>query len=147
MAGGIAGSNYGGSIIACYHETGTVQNDFSAIGGVVGYNWNEGKIIACYSTSAVSAVQGYNSGGVVGQNGSHISTAYAYVYACYWSGDVTSDRGIGTGIGDVTKVDDTTVTWQKAVDAMNTAIEQHDSSCPYRWADNGTNPPSLTTNP
>ena len=74
--------------------------------------------------------------------------------ACYWSG--YADDGIGqdnTGkysdgneyFGERENM--VNGDWQNAVDAMNAAIEQHDSSCPYRWADNGTNPPSLTTNP
>ena len=110
-AGGVVGVTNGGTttLTACY-ATGdvTVENDSSSnawAGGIVGMN-GTGTLIACYATGKVS---GNIVGGAVGVN-------YATVTACYWSGSPDNDNG------GATKVDGQSVTWQMAVNAMNTAL-------------------------
>lgn len=145
-AGGVVGWNNGGTVTACYHRG---EVSVSAAGGVVGYNG--GTVTACYHTGSVSASGGTftYAGGVVGNNSGTVA-------ACYWSGSVKdkdgkeTNAGIGSGSGDATQVTGTNVTWDMAVNGtdgltgMNAAIP---AGCPYKWKPNGTNPPSLTTNP
>ena len=123
-AGGVVGVTNGGTtpLTACY-ATGnvTVENDGTSnawAGGIVGMN-GTGTLIACYAAGNVS---GNIVGGAVGVN-------YATVTACYWSN--YAGYGIGNGTGDATKVDDTTVTWQTAVDAMNAALQSAGSEWKY----------------
>lgn len=113
--GGVVGYN-NGTVTACYHASGTVSGT-SYIGGVVGRN-TSGTLTACYHASGnVSGTS--NVGGVVGYNISGTLTA------CYWSGLPDNDNG------GATKVDGTTVTWQNAVDAMNTALQSAGSEWRY----------------
>ena len=119
-AGGVVGVTNGGTtpLTACY-ATGdvTVENNGTSnawAGGIVGMN-GTGTLIACYATGKVS---GNIVGGAVGVN-------YATVTACYWSGSPDNDNG------GATKVDGTTVTWQNAVDAMNTALQSAGSEWRY----------------
>jgi hypothetical protein len=65
--GGVVGHNRGGIVQNCYatanvKDTGTATN----IGGVVGYNYNNGTVQNCYATGNVSGFN--NVGGVVGQS-------------------------------------------------------------------------------
>ena len=113
--GGVVGYN-NGTVTACYHASGNVSGT-SYIGGVVGRN-TSGTVTACYHASGnVSGTS--NVGGVVGYNKSGTLTA------CYWSGLPDNDNG------GATKVDGTTVTWQNAVDAMNTALQSAGSEWRY----------------
>ena len=113
--GGVVGWN-NGTVTACYHTSGNVSGT-SNVGGVVGRN-TSGTVTACYHASGnVSGTS--NVGGVVGYNKSGTLTA------CYWSGLPDNDNG------GATKVDGTTVTWQNAVDAMNTALQSVDSEWRY----------------
>ena len=119
-AGGVVGVTNGGTtpLTACY-ATGnvTVENDGTSnawAGGIVGMN-GTGTLIACYAAGNVS---GNIVGGAVGVN-------YATVTACYWSGLPDNDNG------GATKVDGTTVTWQNAVAAMNTALQSAGSEWQY----------------
>ena len=113
--GGVVGYN-NGTVTACYHASGNVSGT-SYIGGVVGRN-TSGTVTACYHASGnVSGTS--NVGGVVGYNISGTLTA------CYWSGLPDNDNG------GATKVDGTTVTWQNAVDAMNTALQSAGSEWRY----------------
>ena len=113
--GGVVGYN-NGTVTACYHASGNVSGT-SYIGGVVGRN-TSGTLTACYHASGnVSGTS--NVGGVVGYNKSGTLTA------CYWSGLPDNDNG------GATKVDGTTVTWQNAVDAMNTALQSAGSEWRY----------------
>ena len=119
-AGGVVGVTNGGTtpLTACY-ATGnvTVENDGTSnawAGGIVGMN-GTGTLIACYAAGNVS---GNIVGGAVGVN-------YANVTACYWSGLPENDNG------GATKVDGTTITWQNAVDAMNTALQSAGSEWRY----------------
>ena len=138
--GGIVGGNNGGSIIgcsvsgdisgvlqvggvvgylgignnvvtACYHE-GSVSGSVS-VGGVAGDS-DYGSLTACYHVGNVSGSQ--KVGGVTGFAPGNL----AKVKACYWNG--YDGNGIGLGRGEATKVDGTTVTWQTAVEAMNSAL-------------------------
>ncbi|WP_338088580.1 GLUG motif-containing protein [Marseilla massiliensis] len=136
--GGVVGYN-GGTMTGCT-VSGSVSGD-SSVGGVVG--WNGGTVTACYDTSDVS---GYSDvGGVAGRNyygtvtgctssgsvsgslnvGGVVGYNYGIVTACYWSGLPDNDNG------GATKVDGTTVTWQNAVDAMNTALQSAGSEWRY----------------
>ena len=126
-AGGIAGANYSipsgnsnqATITACF-STGEVSGNMYN-GGVVGYNGG-GTVTACYH--AVGEVSGgIHNGGVVGQNNR------SNVYACYWSGQVSGGNGIGYDDkhnnptnDNAEQVDSTTVTWETAMDAMNTKL-------------------------
>ena len=113
--GGVVGYN-NGTVTACYHASGNISGT-SYIGGVVGRN-TSGTLTACYHASGnVSGTS--NVGGVVGYNISGTLTA------CYWSGLPDNDNG------GATKVDGTTVTWQNAVDAMNTALQNAGSEWRY----------------
>ena len=118
--GGIVGCNYLGTVTACYNTSSTVNGSY-LIGGVVGQN-NKGIVTACYNASG-SIYGEVTVGGVVGDN--YTGT----VTACYWSN--YAGYGIGNGTGDATKVDGTTVTWQKAVAAMNTALQSAGSGWHY----------------
>ena len=122
--GGVVGLNYYGStLIACYATCSVNSNGFG-IGGVAGRNY--GTMTACYhATGSVLDSEVY-IGGVVGRN-------YDTVTACYWKNN--QEQGIGDHlagtIGETTKVDGTTVTWQNAVDAMNTALQSAGSEWRY----------------
>ena len=118
--GGIVGSNYLGTVTACYNTSSTVNGSY-LVGGVVGQN-NKGIVTACYNASGSIYGEG-TVGGVVGDN--YTST----VTACYWSN--YAGYGIGNGSTEgATKVDGT-VTWQTAVDAMNTALQNAGSEWRY----------------
>ena len=139
--GGIVGSNYLGTVTACYNTSSTVNGSY-LIGGVVGQN-NKGIVTACYNASG-SIYGEVTVGGVVGNNNTGTVTA------CYWSN--YAGYGIGNGTGDATKVDDTTVTWQTAVDAMNAAIEtwntaNPDKTCDWRYELGDEGLPVLTQQP
>ena len=120
--GGVAGYNEG-TVIACYHASGSISGN-SDVGGVVGWN-NGGTVTACYHASG-SVSGNTNVGGVVGRkNGGTVAT-------CYWND--SPDTGIGSGNGEATKADDTTVTWLDAVDAMNIALQNASSVWRYKFS-------------
>ena len=133
--GGVAGqTNSSATLTACY-ATGNVTIEIApkkniAGGGLVGMNGGSG-ILACYATGNVTSTgssTGYDVhiGGFLGNN-------YTTVTACYWKNN--HEQGIGfkkAGTGtEVTKVDGSVVTWQKAVDAMNTALQTAGSEWRY----------------
>ena len=133
--GGVAGqTNSSATLTACY-ATGNVTIEIApkkniAGGGLVGMNGGSG-ILACYATGNVTSTgssTGYDVhiGGFLGNN-------YTTVTACYWKNN--HEQGIGfkkAGTGtEVTKVDGSVVTWQKAVDAMNTALQNAGSGWRY----------------
>jgi len=133
--GGVAGqTNSSATLTACY-ATGNVTIEIApkkniAGGGLVGMNGGSG-ILACYATGNVTSTgssTGYDVhiGGFWGNN-------YTTVTACYWKNN--HEQGIGfkkAGTGtEVTKVDGSVVTWQKAVDAMNTALQNAGSKWRY----------------
>lgn len=106
-------------VTACYHE-GSISGSVS-VGGVAGDS-GYGSLTACYHVGNVSGSQ--YVGGVAGFN-----SITGTVTACYWSG--YDGTGIGTGTAQATKVDDTTVTWQNAVDGMNSALQSAGSEWRY----------------
>ena len=132
--GGVAGqTNSSATLTACY-ATGNVTLEIDpkkniAGGGLVGMNAGS-SLLACYATGNVTSTgssTGYvHIGGFLGNN-------YTTVTACYWKNN--HEQGIGynkEGIApEVTKVDGTYVTWQKAVDAMNRALQNVGSEWRY----------------
>ena len=139
--GGVAGqTNSSATLTACY-ATGNVIIEMApkkniAGGGLVGMNAGS-SLLACYATGNVTSTgssTGYmHIGGFLGNN-------YTTVTACYWKNN--HEQGIGynkEGIApEVTKVDGSVVTWQKAVDAMNTALQNAGSE--WRYELNGALP-------
>ena len=132
--GGVAGeTNAGATLTACY-ATGNVTLEINSQkilsgGGLVGFCGGSG-ILACYAmgnvTSTGSSTGKVRIGGFLGEN-------YTTVTACYWKNN--HEQGIGykkAGTDtEVTKVDGSVVTWQKAVDAMNTALQNAGSKWRY----------------
>ena len=132
--GGVAGEKWG-TMTACY-ATGNVtleiasqKNNFG--GGVVGLNGGS-RVLACYATGNVTST-GSSTGNV--HIGGLFGDSYTTVTACYWKNN--QERGYKTA-PESTKVDGTYVTWQKAVDAMNTALQNAGSK--WRYELNGTLP-------
>ena len=132
--GGVAGEKWG-TMTACY-ATGNVtleiasqKNNFG--GGVVGLNGGS-RVLACYATGNVTST-GSSTGNV--HIGGLFGDSYTTVTACYWKNN--QERGYKTA-PESTKVDGTYVTWQKAVDAMNTALQNAGSK--WRYELNGALP-------
>ena len=132
--GGVAGEKWG-TMTACY-ATGNVtleiasqKNNFG--GGVVGLNGGS-RVLACYATGNVTST-GSSTGNV--HIGGLFGDSYTTVTACYWKNN--QERGYKTA-PESTKVDGTDVTWQKAVDAMNTALQNAGSK--WRYELNGALP-------
>ena len=130
--GGVAGEKWG-TMIACY-ATGNVTLEIGSPknlsgGGVVGLNGGS-RVLACYAIGNVnskgSSTGNVHIGGLFGDN-------YTVVTACYWKNN--QEQGIGRNqhntAPEATKVDGTDVTWQKAVDAMNTALQNAGSEWRY----------------
>ena len=132
--GGVAGqTNSSATLTACY-ATGNVTIEINpakniAGGSLVGMNAGS-SLLACYATGNVTSTgssTGYmHIGGFLGNN-------YTTVTAGYWKNN--HEQGIGYKkagtVTEVTKVDGTGVTWQKAVDAMNTALQNAGSKWRY----------------
>lgn len=123
--GGIGGQSVGGTIMACYSVANIKGR--SSSGGVLGQTNRETVVIACYHAKGnVTGEQSRMIGGVIGWN-------HGKVTACYWENN--QGQGIGDNQGsttiETTKVDGTGVTWQKAVAAMNTALQSADSGWQY----------------
>ena len=132
--GGVAGqTNADATLTACY-ATGNVtlelgHRDRVDGGGLVGFNAGS-SVLACYATGNVTST-GSSTGNVY--IGGFLGGNYATVTACYWKNN--HEQGIGynkEGIApEATKVDGTSVTWKKAVDAMNTALQNAGSEWRY----------------
>ena len=140
--GGVAGqTNSSATLTACY-ATGNVIIEMDpkkniAGGSLVGMNAGS-SLLACYATGNVTSTgssTGYmHIGGFLGNN-------YTTVTAGYWKNN--HEQGIGyntksTKATEVTKVDGTSVTWENAVDAMNTALQNAGSK--WRYELNGALP-------
>ena len=134
QVGGVAGETNSGATMAACYATGNVTIEIDPInnilgGGLVGFNAGS-SVLACYATGNVtstgSSTGNVSSGGFLGGN-------YTTVTACYWKNN--HEQGIGynkEGIApEATKVDGSVVTWQKAVDAMNTALQNAGSEWRY----------------
>lgn len=123
--GGIGGQSVGGTIMACYSVANIKGR--SSSGGVLGQTNRETVVIACYHAKGnVTGEQSRMIGGVIGWN-------YGKVTACYWENN--QEQGIGENLAgttfETTKVDGTAVTWQKAADAMNIALQSAGSGWHY----------------
>ena len=139
--GGVVGQTNGGATLTACYATGNVIIEIDPVtnisgGGLVGLNGGNG-VCACYATGNVTST-GSSTGyvhifGLLGDN-------YTTVTACYWKNN--HEQGIGynkEGIApEATKVDGSVVTWQKAVDAMNTALQNAGSE--WRYELNGALP-------
>ena len=128
--GGVAGqTNSSATLTACY-ATGNVIIEMDpkkniAGGSLVGMNAGS-SLLACYATGNVTSTgssTGYmHIGGFLGNN-------YTTVTAGYWKNNHEQGIGYNRESTGATKVDGSVVTWQKAVDAMNTALQNAGS----RW--------------
>ena len=167
----ISGSFYTGVIAAC--NKGTIEN-CHIIGGTVNCSGGQGgggitslndkKIIACSSSATVSNT--YTSGGIAGTNNGQITACYvtgtvtgdkdtgaiagrtsiSQITACYWSGETAAGIGSASGGADnaeATQVTDE-VTWETAMEAMNTALAT--AGYGYKWVEN-TNAETKETHP
>ena len=137
--GGVAGQTiFGATLTACY-ATGNViieidRTENISGGGLVGFN--DGiSLLSCYATGNVTSTgssTGYvHIGGFLGDN-------YITLTACYWKNNHEQGIGYNRKSTGATKVDGSVVTWQKAVDAMNTALQNAGSE--WRYELNGALP-------
>ena len=127
--GGVVGQINGNIPLTACYATGNVTLEIDpekniSGGGLVGFNGGNG-VLACYATGNVTST-GSSTGnvhifGLLGDN-------YTTVTACYWKNN--QERGYKTA-PESTKVDGTYVTWQKAVDAMNRALQNAGSEWRY----------------
>ena len=133
--GSLVGQTNGGATLTACYATGNVIIEINPVnnisgGGLVGFNGGNG-VLACYATGNVTSTgssTGYvHIGGFLGDNYNTTVTA------CYWKNN--HEQGIGYKkagtVTEVTKVDGSVVTWQKAVDAMNTALQNAGSKWRY----------------
>ena len=131
--GGVAGqTNSSATLTACY-ATGNVIIEMDpkkniAGGSLVGMNAGS-SLLACYATGNVTSTgssTGYvHIGGFLGNNYANVMTA------CYWKNNHEQGIGYNKKSTEATKVDGSVVTWQKAVDAMNTALQNAGSKWRY----------------
>ena len=137
--GGVAGQTiFGATLTACY-ATGNVIIEIDRTqnisgGGLVGFN--DGiSLLSCYATGNVTSTgssTGYvHIGGFLGNN-------YTTVTAGYWKNNHEQGIGYNRESTGATKVDGSVVTWQKAVDAMNHALQNAGSE--WRYELNGALP-------
>ena len=137
--GGVAGqTNSSATLTACY-ATGNVTIEINpakniAGGSLVGMNAGS-SLLACYATGNVTSTgssTGYmHIGGFLGNN-------YTTVTAGYWKNNHEQGIGYNKESTGATKVDGSVVTWQNAVDAMNTALQNAGSE--WRYELNGALP-------
>ena len=135
--GGVAGEKWG-SMTACY-ATGNVTLEIDSPknlsgGGLVGFNGGS-SVLACYATGNVTST-GSSTGKV--HIGGFLGNNYTTVTAGYWKNNHEQGIGYNRESTGATKVDGTDVTWQKAVDAMNTALQNAGSK--WRYELNGALP-------
>ena len=130
--GGVAGqTNSSATLTACY-ATGNVTIEINpakniAGGSLVGMNAGS-SLLACYATGNVTST-GSSTGNVY--IGGFLGGNYTTVTACYWKNNHEQGIGYNRESTGATKVDGTDVTWQKAVDAMNTALQNAGSEWRY----------------
>ncbi|MFS2534109.1 fimbrillin family protein [Bacteroides ovatus] len=128
--GGVAGqTNSSATLTACY-ATGNVTIEINpakniAGGSLVGMNAGS-SLLACYATGNVTST-GSSTGKV--HIGGFLGNNYTTVTACYWKNNHEQGIGYNRESTRATKVDGSVVTWHKAVDAMNTALQNAGS----RW--------------
>ena len=140
--GGVAGETNSSATMAACYATGNVtielgHRDRVDVGGLVGFNAGRNGLLACYATGNVTSTGSSAGkvyiGGLLGGN-------YTTVTACYWKNNY--EQGIGYNdesiAPEATKVDGSVVTWKKAVDAMNRALQNAGSE--WRYELNGALP-------
>ena len=137
--GGVAGqTNSSATLTACY-ATGNVTIEINpakniAGGSLVGMNAGS-SLLACYATGNVTST-GSSTGQV--HIGGFLGNNYTTVTAGYWKNNHEQGIGYNRESTGATKVDGSVVTWQKAVDAMNTALQNAGSE--WRYELNGALP-------
>ena len=137
--GGVAGqTNSSATLTACY-ATGNVIIEINpkkniAGGSLVGMNAGI-SLLACYATGNVTST-GSSTGKV--HIGGFLGNNYTTVTACYWKNNHEQGIGYNRESTGATKVDGSVVTWQNAVDAMNTALQNAGSE--WRYELNGALP-------
>ena len=130
--GGVAGqTNSSATLTACY-ATGNVTIEINpakniAGGSLVGMNAGS-SLLACYATGNVTST-GSSTGKV--HIGGFLGNNYTTVTAGYWKNNHEQGIGYNRESTGATKVDGSVVTWQKAVDAMNTALQNAGSEWHY----------------
>ena len=164
--GGVVGAQWGGSITGC-SSSATVKGTVD-VGGVAGQTNSSATLTACYATGNViiemDPKKNIAGGSLVGMNagssllacyatgnvtstgsstgkvhiGGFLGNNYTTVTACYWKNNHEQGIGYNRESTGATKVDGTDVTWQKAVDAMNTALQNAGSE--WRYELNGALP-------
>ena len=141
QVGGVAGETNSGATMAACYATGNVTIEIDPInnilgGGLVGFNAGS-SVLACYATGNVTST-GSSTGNVY--IGGFLGDNYTTVTAGHWKNN--HEQGIGYNkegiVPEATKVDGTGVTWQNAVDAMNTALQNAGSE--WRYELNGALP-------
>ena len=137
--GGVAGqTNSSATLTACY-ATGNVTIEINpakniAGGSLVGMNAGR-SLLACYATGNVTST-GSSTGKV--HIGGFLGNNYTTVTAGYWKNNHEQGIGYNRESTGATKVDGSVVTWQNAVDAMNTALQNAGSE--WRYELNGALP-------
>ena len=132
QVGGVAGETNSGATMAACYATGNVTIEIDPIdnilgGGLVGFNAGS-SVLACYATGNVTST-GSSTGKV--HIGGFLGNNYTTVTAGYWKNNHEQGIGYNRESTGATKVDGTDVTWQKAVDAMNTALQNAGSEWRY----------------
>ena len=157
--GGVVGAQWGGSITGC-SSSATVKGTVD-VGGVAGQTNSSATLTACYATGNViieiNPKKNIAGGSLVGMNagssllacyatgnvtstgsstgkvhiGGFLGNNYTTVTACYWKNNHEQGIGYNRESTGATKVDGSVVTWQKAVDAMNTALQNAGSEWRY----------------
>ena len=157
--GGVVGAQWGGSITGC-SSSATVKGTVD-VGGVAGQTNSSATLTACYATGNVTIeinpAKNIAGGSLVGMNagssllacyatgnvtstgsstgkvhiGGFLGNNYTTVTAGYWKNNHEQGIGYNRESTGATKVDGTDVTWQKAVDAMNTALQNAGSKWRY----------------
>ena len=157
--GGVVGAQIGGSITGC-SSSATVKGTVD-VGGVAGQTNSSATLTACYATGNViieiNPAKNIAGGSLVGMNagisllacyatgnvtstgsstgymhiGGFLGNNYTTVTAGYWKNNHEQGIGYNRESTGATKVDGTGVTWQDAVDAMNTALQNKGSEWRY----------------
>ena len=130
--GGVVGQTNGNTTLTACYATGNVTLEIDpkkniAGGSLVGFNGGS-SLLACYATGNVTST-GSSTGKV--HIGGFLGDNYATVTTCYWKNNKEQGIGYNDNSTGATKVDGSVVTWQKAVDAMNTALQNAGSEWRY----------------
>ena len=130
--GGVVGQINGNIPLTACYATGNVTLEIDpekniSGGGLVGFNGGS-SLLACYATGNVTST-GSSTGKV--HIGGFLGDNYTTVTAGYWKNNHEQGIGYNDKATEATEVDGSVVTWQKAVDAMNTALQNAGSEWRY----------------